>query len=85
VRHQGLLDGEEIALSRHETVVLESLLRAPGKTITKEALAYAISGDEQQAADNLVEVYVHRLRRKLATSQLEIRTVRGLGYMLREN
>jgi DNA-binding response OmpR family regulator len=83
--HQGRLDGQDLALSRHETVVLESLLRTPGKTISKEVLAYAIGDEHQQAADNLVEVYVHRLRRKLANSQLEIRTVRGLGYMLREN
>ncbi len=83
-RHQGRLDGQEIALSRHETVVLESLLRVPGKIVSKETLAYAIGDENQQAGDNLVEVYIHRLRRKLDAGRVEIRTVRGLGYMLRE-
>ncbi len=62
--------------------------------ITKEQINQAWSGDrngtaagaaspvDSGAATNAVEVYIHRLRRKLEGSQVAIRTVRGLGYLL---
>lgn len=78
------IDGEPLALSPHDTAVLEALLRKPGRIVPKAALA-ALIGDEGVAADNKVEVYVHRLRRKLACADVEIRNVRGLGYLLRAN
>ena len=40
------------------------------------------SGEAGGVASNALEVYVHRLRRKLAGSTLNIRNIRGLGYML---
>ncbi len=81
-----------MTLSQLESTVLESLLQSPGKIIAKTALARRIGEDGIAAADNMVEVYIHRLRKKLAESAaenaiesgLEIRTVRGLGYMLQE-
>jgi len=79
---QGLVRGAVLQLSKHETTALESLLQAPGKIVPKTVLARRI-GDEVSAADNMVEVYIHRLRKKLAQSGVEIRTVRGLGYALR--
>jgi DNA-binding response OmpR family regulator len=39
-------------------------------------------GDGPGVASNALEVYIHRLRRKLVDSGLNIRNVRGLGYML---
>ena len=81
---QGLVGGTMLELSKHETTALESLLQAPGKIVPKTVLARRM-GDEVSAADNMVEVYIHRLRKKLAQSGVEIRTVRGLGYALRES
>jgi two-component system OmpR family response regulator len=40
------------------------------------------SSGESPAAPGMIEVYIHRLRRKLEGSGLVIRTVRGLGYLL---
>lgn len=69
---------DEIALSLHETTLLEAMLQTPGKVVAKHLLASRIGGD------NMVEVYIHRLRRKLANAGVEVRTVRGFGYLLRE-
>jgi DNA-binding response OmpR family regulator len=76
------IEGRALALSPHETAVVEALVRKVGRIVSKSHLASLI-GDEGLAADNKVEVYVHRLRRKLVDAELEIRNVRGLGYVLR--
>ena len=78
---QGAVDGKALALSRHETVLVEELMKMRGRIVSKADLAQRI-GDDGVAADNKVEVYIHRLRKKLADSAVVIRTVRGLGYLL---
>jgi DNA-binding response OmpR family regulator len=79
---QGAIDAKPLALSPHETAMVEALLRKTGRIVSKASLASVI-GDDGLAVDNKVEVYIHRLRRKLADADLEIRNVRGLGYLLR--
>lgn len=78
----GRIGRDPISLSHHETVLMEELIRRAGRIVSKEDLARRI-GDEGVAVDNKVEVYIHRLRRKLADADVEIRNVRGLGYLLR--
>lgn len=85
VNHTGRIGELVLTLSPLEATVLESLLSAAGTIVRKEALAQQIGDQEQQAAANMVEVYIHRLRRKLAAAAVEIHTVRGLGYMLRSD
>ena len=79
---QGRHDAQTLSLSHHETVLIECLLRKSGRIVSKTALANLI-GDEGVAADNKVEVYMHRLRKKLSTAHVEIQNVRGLGYLIR--
>ncbi len=82
---RALYHGDQvIALTGREAVLLEALLQRPGRVVPKEALASRMSDGLDAAGDNTVEVYVHRLRRKLAGLGVEIRVVRGLGYLLRE-
>lgn len=83
-RREALLDGEALDLSRHEASLLEALLQKPGQVVAKEAMAHLLGGTSDAAGDNMVEVYIHRLRRKLAKAGVQIRTVRGLGYRLIE-
>ena len=73
-----------LALSQHESTVLESLLQSMGKIVTKAALVRRLGAVDYAAGDNMVEVYIHRLRKKLASAGVAIRTVRGLGYQLHE-
>ena len=81
--------GEMLELSPREFDLLDLLLTHQGRVITKEQINQAWSGDragnavsDSGAATNAVEVYIHRLRRKLEGAQVAIRTVRGLGYLL---
>jgi two-component system response regulator MprA len=72
--------GRAIELTGRETALLELLLRAPGRTVTRErALDQIWDG---AAESNVVDRYVTRLRHKLGPPQL-IRTVRGAGFALR--
>lgn len=79
---QGSLGERMLALSHHETVLVECLLRKSGRIVSKTVLANLI-GHEGVAVDNKVEVYMHRLRKKLADADVEIQNVRGLGYLIR--
>jgi two-component system OmpR family response regulator len=56
------------------------------KVVTKEQIAQVWAADgAEPGAGNTIEVYIHRLRRKLEGAGLAIRTVRGLGYLLEED
>lgn len=75
--------GETVSLTRRELALFEILLSNRGRVIAKDRILermYAFN-DEPVAA-NAIELYTARLRRKLAGSSLEIRTLRGLGYQL---
>lgn len=79
--------GEPLELSPREWTLLEQLSTHRDQVLTKEQITQAWSGDGGEAgsagaAGNSIEVYIHRLRRKLEGSGLSIRTVRGLGYLL---
>ena len=73
---------QPFALSPRELGLLETLLLRVGKLVSKESLLENISDWDDSLGINAIEVYMHRLRKKLLTVGLEIRTVRGLGYML---
>jgi two-component system OmpR family response regulator len=57
------------------------MLRA-GRVVSKEQIAEQIYSLGEEVGANAIEVYVHRLRKKIETAALTIRTIRGLGYLL---
>ena len=73
-----------LALSAREWDVLGFLLARAGKVVAKEQIASASNGWEQGVSDNAIEVCVSRLRAKIEPAGLQLRTVRGLGYLLEE-
>lgn len=75
------VDGAAIELPRRELHVLEVLLNNPGRVVSKEQIANHIFGFDDEAGPNAIELYIHRLRKRLDTAA-SIRTVRGLGYIL---
>jgi two-component system OmpR family response regulator len=81
---RAMVNGQAIDLSPREWSLLDALLTSEGKVLTKDQIASVWSGDTQEAGtpSGSLEVIVHRLRRKLDGSDLSIRTVRGLGYLL---
>lgn len=76
------VDGETIDLPRRELTLLEVLLIHRGQVVSKQALLDKLYGFNDEAGVNAVEIYVHRLRKKLEPAGVRIRTVRGLGYLL---
>jgi len=83
---QAWLGDEPLELTQREWALLSLLVTQAGRVVSREDVleTWAIeSGDSVTGlASNALEVYIHRLRRKLADSGLNIRNVRGLGYML---
>jgi DNA-binding response OmpR family regulator len=74
-----------IELTAREYRVLETLLRRPGWIVSREVIIESVWGFDFPDSSNLVEVYIRRLRRKLAEAGAPpaIQTVRGAGYRLR--
>lgn len=80
---RAILAGESLELSGREWTLLELLVQQRDKVVTKEQIHQAWSDEGgETGGGNSIEVYIHRLRRKLEGARLVIRTVRGLGYLL---
>jgi two-component system OmpR family response regulator len=82
VGRRATLDGEPLDLSAREFGVLEILMLRSGRVVSKDQLAEQLYGWDEEVGANAIEVYVHRLRRKLEPAGVTIRTIRGLGYLL---
>jgi len=82
--HQASLGGHALELTAGEWRLLELLVRRAGRLITKDQLRDACASGEELVSPNAIEVQMSRLRSKLASTGIRIRTVRGLGYLLDE-
>ena len=75
-------DGKAIDFSARELAVIELLMSRQGRVVTKEQLVDRVFGWGEEVGSNAIEVSVHRVRRKLEPYGIEIRTVRGMGYLM---
>ena len=80
---QFMLNGELLQLTPREHSVLEYLILKAGVTVTKSALHENVFGLDAEPDPSAIEIYVHRVRKKIEGSGVQIATLRGLGYMLR--
>ena len=76
------ISGHALPMSLHELSVLEVLIRRFGRPVSKEQLVEQIYTYDQEVSHNAIEVYVHRLRKKIGTTGLVVRTLYGRGYAL---
>lgn len=76
------LQGNPLDLSAREIGLLEILLTRIGRLVSKDQLVDHLCGWGDEVSHNAIEVYVHRLRKKLEPGGVRIATVRGLGYCL---
>ena len=76
------MNGNVLELSPREWMLFDLLLTQRDKVVTKDQIAEAWAVERTESNPGSIEVYIHRIRRKLETSGLAIRTVRGLGYLL---
>ncbi|MCK4841079.1 MAG: response regulator transcription factor [Methylococcales bacterium] len=79
---QILAKGELLSLSAREFAVLEILMMQNDKVISKDKIAKHLSLHGDALADNAIEVYIHRIRKRIKPYGVGIRTFRGLGYLL---
>ena len=81
--HRVTVRGAPLELSPREWLLLDLLLARREQVVTKDDITQAWSQDGSETGGaGSIEVYIHRLRRKLDGSGLVIRTARGLGYLL---
>lgn len=71
-----------IELSAREISLLEILLARSGRLVSKEQLVERLCEWGEEVSNNAIEVYIHRLRKKIEVGPVRIATVRGLGYCL---
>jgi DNA-binding response OmpR family regulator len=79
-----LVNDQDLALPAREFEVLWELMSPPGRTVSKRELSDKLSSFEEALADNALEAFISRLRKKLSESGATIRTLRGIGYLLEE-
>ncbi len=80
------VSGDAVEVSRRETDVLEQLLRRAGRVVPKDVLEEKIYGFDEEVSSNSIEVHISRLRKRLtdAGAAVEIKTRRGIGYIIGE-
>ena len=71
-----------IELSARELSLLEVLLQRAGRLVSKDQLVERLCEWGEEVSNNAIEVYIHRLRKKIEQGPIRIATVRGLGYCL---
>lgn len=82
IHRRALVEGTILDLSQKELALLETLLLNMGYVVSKDQMLDRLYGYDEEASPNAIEVCVHRLRKKLEPSGANIRTLRGLGYLL---
>jgi len=78
------VNGEQMLLSPREFGVLEMLLSRVGRVVSKEAIVEALCKWDEGVGNNAIEVYIHRIRKKLEPQGINVLTIRGLGYLLQK-
>ena len=76
------LHDQMVELSARELSLLEVLLQRAGRLVSKDQLVERLCEWGEEVSNNAIEVYIHRLRKKIEKGPIRIATVRGLGYCL---
>ena len=76
------LGGVPLDLPRRELCLLELLLLRAGQVVEKHMLLEKLFSYDEEASANAIEIYGHRLRKRLEPAGIRVRTIRGLGYLL---
>ena len=83
VTREFTVGGQFLSLTPREQALLEALIARAGRTMSKEALAASLFALNEDVSSDAIEVYVHRIRKKLEGSSASVITLRGLGYILK--
>ena len=80
--HRAWLNQAPLNLTAREWGVLEYLLMRQGQVLSKDKILQAVCSWDETISPNAIEVYMSRLRNKLEPAGVNIRTIRGFGYLL---
>ena len=85
-RHLAVRAGEELRLTSREYAILEYLIRNAGMVLSRDRILENVWSMDYEGASNMVDVYIRSLRKKVDDpfEKKLIHTVRGVGYVLRE-
>ena len=75
--------GEPVEMTRRELMLLKTLMENPGHVLSRGQLEAKIYGWDEELASNSIEVHIHNLRKKIPDGF--IKTIRGVGYSIRES
>lgn len=81
--HQFRLADADLPLPPRERTLLEALIRHMGEAVSRQALVDSLFGLDDEASPDAIDLYIHRLRKKLEASNATLITLRGVGWMLR--
>jgi DNA-binding response OmpR family regulator len=78
------VNGAEVKLTAKELAIIELLMSNPGTLFSRERILSNVWGLDMDPLTNVVDVYIGKLRKKIAyeSEEISIETVRGLGYRL---
>jgi len=79
-RHEVVVDGTAIRLTRTELRLLYVLVRRPGRVYSREQLVARVMGDNAWVTDRTIDVHVRAIRSKLGARADVVETIRGVGY-----
>jgi DNA-binding response OmpR family regulator len=79
---RAFLDETPLDLPRREHHILEALVSRQGRIVSKDQIVDFISGYDEELNPSAVEIYISRLRKKFLDTDVDIRTIRGMGYTI---
>ncbi|MHA7600417.1 response regulator [Alicycliphilus denitrificans] len=82
VTRQFTLSAEPLQLSPREHALLKALVQRSGEPLTRQQAMDRVFGDDEDVQPSVIDVLLHRLRKRLEGSGVRIHTYRGLGYVL---
>lgn len=82
IGRRATINDQILELTTRELSVLAALMSRIGWVISKEQLLERLYSYSEEASGNAIEVYIHRLRKKIEPAGVTIRTIRGLGYII---
>lgn len=82
VGSRATLCGKPLELSAREFNILEILMLRASRVVSREQLSAQLSDIGEEVSINALQVFIHRLRKKIGSGNVNIRTLYGLGYMI---
>ena len=84
VKHQVIIDGEEVKLTATEFRLLHFMASHPGRVFTRDQLVHRAIGEDAVVVDRNIDVHVRSIRQKVGQYRDWVETVRGVGYRFRD-